>query len=80
MQEIPRPTPEEVEAYAKALGKRLRELRDERGLQRRCVADQLGVHYNTVKYWELGVARPGIEYLLHLATIYDVPPNELTSI
>lgn len=41
------PTPEEVEAYAKALGKILRELRDERDLQRRWVAKQLGVHYNT---------------------------------
>lgn len=79
MKPIPGPTPEEVEAYAKALGRRLRELRDERGLQRRWVAMQLGVHYNTIKYWELGTSRPGIEYLLHLAIIYDVPPSDLAS-
>jgi transcriptional regulator with XRE-family HTH domain len=79
MQTIPGPTPEQVEEYAKALGRRLRELRDERGLQRKWVAEQLGVHYNSLKYWELGISRPGIKHLLHLAVIYQVPPSELTS-
>ena len=56
MEPIPRPTPEQVEEYAKALGRRLRDLRDERGLKRSWVAKQLGVHYNTIKNWDLGTA------------------------
>ena len=70
--QTPRSTPEQVEEYPKALGRKLREIRDERGLKRKWVAEQLGVHYNSVKYWELGTACPGIEHLLHLAVVYDV--------
>ena len=62
--------------YEKALAKRLRDLRDDRGLKRRWVAEQLGVHYNTVKNWELGKVRPGPKEILFLAKVYDVEPEE----
>lgn len=69
------PTPQQVERYEKALAKRLKDLRDERGLKRRWVAEQLGVHYNTLKNWELGKARSGPKEIIHFARIYDIEPE-----
>jgi len=48
MRQVVEPTEKQVENYSKALAKRLKDLRDERGLKRRWVAEQLGVHYNTI--------------------------------
>ena len=76
MPQLPEPTQQQVEDYAKALGKRLKDLRDERGLKRKWVAKQLGVHYDTVKYWELGKTRPGPKGILFLAKVYGVEPEE----
>ena len=76
MKEIKEPTPKQVERYEKALAKRLKDMRDDRGLKRRWVGEQLGVHYNTIKNWELGNVRPGPKQILHLARIYDVEPEE----
>ncbi|MDD5447666.1 MAG: helix-turn-helix transcriptional regulator [Actinomycetota bacterium] len=67
---------EEVCEYDKALSRRLKELRDERGLKRGWVAKQLGVHYNTLKNWELGRAHPGTGDILALSKIYHVKPEE----
>ena len=70
------PSNKEVATYKKALAHRLRNLRDERGLKRSWVAKQLGVHYNTIKNWELGTAWPGAKELLHLAKVYNIEPEE----
>lgn len=76
MKRIKGPSEKEVAAYKKALARRMRNLRDERGLKRGWVAEQLGVHYNTIKNWELGNAWPGAKELLHLAKVYDIDPEE----
>ena len=76
MRQVAEPTPQQVERYEKSLAKRLKDLRDECGLKRRWVADQLGVHYNTIKNWELGKARPGPKEILFLAKVYKVEPDE----
>ena len=76
MRKVNEPTPKQVERYEKALANRMRELRDERGLKRRWVAEQLGVHYNTMKNWELGKARPGPKEILYLSKVYQVQPEE----
>ena len=73
---ITEPTSKQVERYTAALAKRFKDLRDDRGLKRRWVANQLGVHYNTMKNWELGKARPGPKEVLFLAKVYDVKPEE----
>ena len=70
------PTLAQVERYTAALAKRFKDLRDDRGLKRRWVAEQLGVHYNTIKNWELGKARPGPKEILFLAKVYGVEPWE----
>jgi len=67
---------EEIERYDKAFANRLKNMREERGLKRDWVARQLGVHYNTMKNWELGKAHPGSKDLLALCKIYHVEPGE----
>jgi DNA-binding transcriptional regulator YiaG len=67
---------EEVRKYDDSLAGRMKNLRDERGLKRDWVARQLGVHYNTLKNWELGKAHPGTRELLALARIYHIGPEE----
>ena len=67
---------EEIRDYDRAFGARMRSMRDERGLKRDWVARQLGVHYNTLKNWELGLAHPGTRDILALARIYHVEPED----
>ena len=76
MRQVTKPTPRQVEDYAKALGQRLKELRDERGLRRAWVAEQLGVCYHTIKNWELGKTRPWPKEVLFLANVYGVEPEK----
>ena len=70
---------DEVLEYDNAFAERMKELRDERGLKRDWVARQLGVHYNTLKNWELGKAHPGTREILALSKIYHVDPGEFFS-
>ncbi len=67
---------EEVREYDRALASRLKGIRDERGLKRDWVARRLGVHYNTLKNWELGKAHPGTKEIIALSKIYHVRPEE----
>jgi DNA-binding transcriptional regulator YiaG len=66
---------EEVKKYDSAFAGRMKSLRDERGLKRDWVARQLGIHYNTLKNWELGKAHPGTKEILALSQIYHVEPD-----
>ncbi len=63
---------EDVKDYDRAFASRIKGLRDERGLKRDWVAQKVGVHYNTLKNWELGKAHPGTRELLMLSRIYHV--------
>jgi DNA-binding transcriptional regulator YiaG len=67
---------EEVQRYDQAFASRMKTLRDDRGLKRDWVAKQVGVHYNTLKNWELGKAHPGTKELLALGRIYHVEPDQ----
>jgi len=67
---------EEVLEYDNAFAVRMKALRDERGLKRGWVADKLGVHYNTLKNWELGKAHPGTRELLALCKLYHIKPGQ----
>ncbi len=67
---------EEIKRYDSTFAGRMKALRDERGLKRDWVAKQLGVHYNTLKNWELGKAHPGTKEILALSKIYHVNPEE----
>lgn len=62
------------------LGNKLGKLRSERKLSAEDVADKLGVHGILLKKWERAKEWPDNEMLIKLAQIYEVPPEELTSI
>lgn len=70
-------TDEQVEDYNSRFAANLKNLRDERGLKRDWVAKRLGVHYNTLKNWELGKAHPGTREILALAEMYHIEPSEI---
>ncbi|MBN2168374.1 MAG: helix-turn-helix transcriptional regulator [Actinobacteria bacterium] len=67
---------EAVLRYDKAFADRLKAMRDRNGLKRDWVAEQLGVHYNTLKNWELGKSHPGTREILALSRIYHVTLDE----
>lgn len=67
---------EAVEKHDAMQGIRMKNLREDRGLKRDWVAKQLGVHYNTLKNWELGKSHPGTRELLALCQIFHVKPGE----
>ncbi|MDD5747692.1 MAG: helix-turn-helix transcriptional regulator [Actinomycetota bacterium] len=73
--EISEVTENEVEEFDKAFANKLKDMREERGLKRGWVAKKLGVHYNTLKNWELGNAHPGTREILALSRIYHVDPS-----
>lgn len=67
---------EEVVRYDSSFAERMKKMRDDRGLKRGWVAEKMGVHYNTLKNWELGKSHPGTRELLVLSKIYHVKPDE----
>ncbi len=67
----------ELNDFNKAISERLRFLREQRGLKRDWVAKRLGVHYNTLKNWELGKAHPGAKEILALCKIYHCKPSDI---
>lgn len=58
------------------LGSRLRELRIERSLSQEAVAHTLGMHQVTVSGWERGVRRIGVDEVVALLELYEVPDAE----
>lgn len=62
--------------FDSAFAVRMKKMRENRGLKRDWVATRLGVHYNTLKNWELGKAHPGTREILALCQIYHCEPGE----
>jgi putative transcriptional regulator len=52
---------------------RLPLLRADRGLSRSALADELGIHYQTVGYIERGEYAPSLHLALRIAAFFDVP-------
>lgn len=59
------------------LGRRIKELRNERELSQEYVADILGVSRQSVSKWESGQSNPSTANLIALATLFDVPLEAL---
>lgn len=55
-------------------------LRAERGISRRRLADELGVHYQTVGYLERGEYSPSLHLALRIAAFFEVPVEVVFSI
>jgi transcriptional regulator with XRE-family HTH domain len=65
------------EAFFKALGARVAELRREQGLSQQALADQLGIPQQTFAHYEVGRARMPVSLLPELAKIFGVAADEL---
>lgn len=52
-------------------------LRKERNISRRDLATTLGVHYQTVGYLERGEYAPSLALALRIATLFQVPVEEI---
>lgn len=61
------------------LGKRIRALRQEKGLSQEALAERLGISRQAVVKWEHGTANPSTANLIALSQILEVPLAELVS-
>jgi DNA-binding XRE family transcriptional regulator len=59
---------------------RIAMLRAERGISRRELADELGVHYQTIGYLERGEYSPSLYLALKIAEYFDVPLEVVFSV
>jgi transcriptional regulator with XRE-family HTH domain len=60
-----------------ALGKRLRELRTERGVSQEAFADQCGLHRTAMSLLERGKRVPSLRTLLTLSQGFGIPLSDL---
>ena len=60
-----------------ALGERIKELRTERGLSQKQLADKIGVATNTVSQYESGKSKTSIDVLANLAVELDTTTDFL---
>jgi transcriptional regulator with XRE-family HTH domain len=71
------PTKKKTSMLATDFGKRLRALREERGLTQRHVAERIGVQVPQISRYEAGGAMPGAETLIELSGVLQVGLDEL---
>ncbi|UGB31666.1 helix-turn-helix domain-containing protein [Metabacillus sp. B2-18] len=62
------------------MGKRLRYLRDKKGLSQKFVAEKIGVKNNTLSGYEAGDREPSSEILAKLAQFYEVTTDYLIGV
>lgn len=58
-------------------GKRLKELRIEKGLSQQKLGEHLGFCNQTISFWESGSREPDLDTLLKIAYFFDVKIEEL---
>ena len=66
-----------IEILKKIFSKKLKELRQERQLSQRQMADNLGTAVSTYANWEQGRTEPGIYDIYNLLWAFDIDANEL---
>ena len=59
---------------------RLPLLRADRGMSRAALAEELGIHYQTVGYIERGEYAPSLHLALRIAQLFDVPVEAIFSL
>ena len=58
-------------------GKRLKELRIEKGLSQQKLGEVLGFCNQTISFWEMGSREPDLDTLVEIAHFFDVSLEEL---
>jgi transcriptional regulator with XRE-family HTH domain len=71
------PVGESIEAALDSVGRRLRTVREQRGVTLTDVAARTGISKSTLSRLENGQRRPSLELLLPLAQVYRVPLDDL---
>ncbi len=66
-----------INALKTIFSKKLKELRQERQLSQRQMADKLGTAVSTYANWEQGRTEPGIYDIYNLLWVFDIDANEL---
>jgi putative transcriptional regulator len=59
---------------------RIAQLRAERSISRRALAEALGVHYQTVGYLERGEYSPSLHLALRIAAFFELPLEVIFSL
>lgn len=60
-------------------GKNIKELRIEKNMSQKMLADQIGVTQGAVYFWEKEINEPTIGYIVKLATVFGVSIDDLLS-
>lgn len=66
-----------IEINMKELGEKIKDLRIERGLSQKQLADKIGVATNTVSQYESGKSKTSIDVLANLAVELDTTTDYL---
>ncbi len=59
------------------IGKRIRELREEKGINQKKLAEEIGVAQSAISQWESGINEPKASYVCYLADYFDVSADFL---
>jgi putative transcriptional regulator len=65
---------------SEAVHSRITQLRAERGVSRRALAEALGVHYQTIGYLERGEYSPSLHLALRIAAFFELPVEVIFSL
>lgn len=68
------------ESTGEKIHNRIAVLRAERGVSRRALAEELGVHYQTIGYLERGEYSPSLDLALRIAEFFEVPVESVFSL
>lgn len=60
-------------------GKNIRELRIEKNMSQKMLADKIGVSQGAVYFWEKEINEPTVGFIVKLATVFNVSIDELLS-
>lgn len=59
------------------IAERIKLLRENKGLSQKALADKLGITRSSVNAWEQGISVPSTQYIVELATLFEVSTDYL---
>ena len=59
------------------IANKIKILRENKGLSQKALADELGITRSSVNAWEQGISVPSTQYIVELATLFDVSTDYL---
>lgn len=71
--------PKDIDPLSKRYGDSLREIRREKNIKHRILADRLGMAESTYRAYEQGYRRIRLDQIRRFASAYDMAPEELTA-